>query len=414
VQNKVVKAELDKKFENVLDLPILSDLNSSDYIIVYDNDGNINARDTISDLRYWLQSIFGSVFQAVLSFDFSPANGSSNPVTSDGIYDALNTKANKEINDLNNYYGATEVDSVLQEIGGHIVSINSFLSNKVDLVDGTVPASQLPSYVDDVLEVEAYASLPVTGESGKIYITLDTNKTYRWSGSGYTEISASLALGETSSTAYRGDRGKTAYDHSQAAGNPHGTTKSDVGLGNVDNTSDAGKPISTATQSALNGKQNNITNTANELFYGSGTTGSINQLAFPVQAGSVLRQDTSGAPYWYQYMTVLYNNTSGTNASFTLSESAANYDMVCIHYTRDDGTLHKSVDVWNPNSKTLSLSFLEGDASYLYFKFASIVISGTSVTWTTNGHAWVPNGGVVGINATSQPIKILRIEGFKY
>ena len=46
-----------------------------------------------------------------------------------------------------------------------------------------------------------------------------------------------LTLGETSSTAYRGDRGKTAYDHSQTTGNPHGTTKSDVGLGNVPNVS---------------------------------------------------------------------------------------------------------------------------------------------------------------------------------
>ena len=65
-----------------------------------------------------------------------------------------------------------------------------------------------------------------------------------------------LALGETESTAYRGDRGKIAYDHSQVTGNPHGTTKADVGLGNVDNTSDLNKPISTATQNALNTKAN--------------------------------------------------------------------------------------------------------------------------------------------------------------
>ena len=63
-----------------------------------------------------------------------------------------------------------------------------------------------------------------------------------------------LALGETSSTAYRGDRGKIAYDHSQTTGNPHGTTKNDIGLGNVDNTSDLNKPISTATQTALDAK----------------------------------------------------------------------------------------------------------------------------------------------------------------
>ena len=74
------------------------------------------------------------------------------------------------------------------------------------------------------------SAFPDTGESGKIYVALDTNLTYRWSGSDYVEISPSLALGETESTAYRGDRGKAAYDHSQiTSGNPHGTTAADVG-----------------------------------------------------------------------------------------------------------------------------------------------------------------------------------------
>lgn len=128
-----------------------------------------------------------------------------------------------------------------------------------ELVGGLVPASQLPSYVDDVIESANFAALPVTGESGKIYITIDDGKTYRWSGSAYAEISSSLALGETSSTAYRGDRGKAAYDHSLlASGNPHGVTKSDVGLGNADNTSDVNKPVSTATQTALDGKAASI------------------------------------------------------------------------------------------------------------------------------------------------------------
>lgn len=128
------------------------------------------------------------------------------------------------------------------------------LDLKADLVAGKVPASQLPAYVDDVIMVANFAALPVTGEADKIYVTEDTNITYRWNGSGYTEISASLALGETSSTAYRGDRGKIAYDHSQTIGNPHGTTKGDIGLGNADNTSDLNKPISTAQQVALDTK----------------------------------------------------------------------------------------------------------------------------------------------------------------
>ena len=101
---------------------------------------------------------------------------------------------------------------------------------------GKVPSSQLPSYVDDVVEYASLSNFPSTGESGKIYLALDTNLAYRWSGSEYVVISPSLALGETSSTAYRGDRGKTAYDHSQTtSGNPHNVTKTDVGLGNVPN-----------------------------------------------------------------------------------------------------------------------------------------------------------------------------------
>jgi hypothetical protein len=55
-------------------------------------------------------------------------------------------------------------------------------------VDGKVPAAQLPSYVDDVIEVATFAALPVTGETSKIYVTLDTNYSYRWSGSTYVFI----------------------------------------------------------------------------------------------------------------------------------------------------------------------------------------------------------------------------------
>lgn len=77
---------------------------------------------------------------------------------------------------------------------------------------GIIPSAQLPSYVDDVIEVDTFSNLPGTGESGKIYIVQDTNLTYRWSGTDYVEISKSLALGETSSTAYSGDKGKATTD----------------------------------------------------------------------------------------------------------------------------------------------------------------------------------------------------------
>ena len=95
---------------------------------------------------------------------------------------------------------------------------------------GKVPSDQLPSYVDDIIEgylsggkfyKETAHTTEITGEAGKIYVDLTTNKTYRWGGSAFVEItSGGVALGETSSTAYRGDRGKIAYDHSQAAHAP--------------------------------------------------------------------------------------------------------------------------------------------------------------------------------------------------
>lgn len=124
--------------------------------------------------------------------------------------------------------------------GTHTHTVTGFLTSSSDLdatkLTGIVPTDCLPSYVDDVLEYASLSNFPATGESGKIYIAIDTGKTYRWSGTTYTVISETLALGETSSTAYRGDRGKTAYDHSQlTSGNPHNVTASDVGLGNVEN-----------------------------------------------------------------------------------------------------------------------------------------------------------------------------------
>ena len=120
---------------------------------------------------------------------------------------------------LSTTYTKAEIHYLLQNLGSESSS-----GLKADLVEGKVPSSQLPSYVDDVLEFSNLSSFPATGESGKIYIALDTNKSYRWSGSTYVALDEGIALGETSSTAYRGDRGQIAYEHSQKTiGNPHNT-----------------------------------------------------------------------------------------------------------------------------------------------------------------------------------------------
>lgn len=73
--------------------------------------------------------------------------------------------------------------------------------------DGKVPTAQLPSFVDDVLEYTNIGAFPRPGETGKIYVDISSGKTYRWSGTTHVEISSSLALGTTSSTAFAGDRG---------------------------------------------------------------------------------------------------------------------------------------------------------------------------------------------------------------
>ena len=143
------------------------------------------------------------------------------------------THTKSEITDLATWATAdTKPSYNFSEIGGS-VDVTRQLSGKI-------PEANLPSYVDDVLEYNSKSNFPKSGETGKIYVDISTNLTYRWGGSAYVEISPSLALGETSGTAYRGDYGAIAYAHSQKrSGNPHGVTKSDIGLGNVENKSSA-------------------------------------------------------------------------------------------------------------------------------------------------------------------------------
>lgn len=149
---------------------------------------------------------------ATVTVDTALSDTSTNPVQNKVIQTALSKKLDTTLKGAAN--GVAELDST-----------------------GKVPSSQLPSYVDDVIEGTYVSSTTfnntsgtaVTGETGKIYVDTTSGKTYRWSGSAFVVISETLALGETSATAYRGDRGKAAYDHSQiTTGNPHGTTAADV------------------------------------------------------------------------------------------------------------------------------------------------------------------------------------------
>ena len=176
------------------------------------------------------------------------------------------------------------------------------VANGVATLDanGLVPSSQLPSYVDDVLEYSSLTSFPTQGETGKIYIATDTNLTYRWSGTAYVEISKSLALGETSSTAYAGDKGKSVADslssHISNTSNPHNVTKAQLGLGNVDNTADANKSVKNA--DTVDGYHASISNSP----YGT------------IQAIGINGQMKVGKRLEFHY-----DNTTGVEYSTTLS-----------------------------------------------------------------------------------------------
>ena len=124
---------------------------------------------------------------------------------------------------------AAKADETHDHTLAQVVGLVAALAAKADLVDGKVPASQLPSYVDDVVDgilvnetTFKVNGVAVTPEADKIYNDTDENKSYRWSGSQFVSLNEGVALGETSATAYRGDRGKIAYDHSQN-GNVHVT-----------------------------------------------------------------------------------------------------------------------------------------------------------------------------------------------
>lgn len=109
---------------------------------------------------------------------------------------------------------------------------------------GKVPSSQLPAYVDDVLEYDTRSVFPATGEGGKIYVDKSNNTSWRWSGSTYTQIKGDLTIGTTSGTAADGGIANIHYNNTS---NPHSVTKAQVGLGNVVNTGDSATPVSGGT-----------------------------------------------------------------------------------------------------------------------------------------------------------------------
>lgn len=142
-------------------------------------------------------------------FYYNPSTNTLTVGTVSGSLSGNATSATSATNDSDgNQINTTYIKTSARGANSGVAPLNA--SGKID-------ESYLPAYVDDVVEYSAKANFPSTGEAGKIYVDTATNLTYRWSGSAYVEISPSLALGTTSSTAFRGDYGNTAYSHATDA-----------------------------------------------------------------------------------------------------------------------------------------------------------------------------------------------------
>lgn len=290
----------------------------------------------------------------------------------------------------------------------------SEISGSVDVtrqLSGKIPEANLPSYVDDVLEYNSKSNFPKSGETGKIYVDISTNLTYRWGGSAYVEISPSLALGETSGTAYRGDYGAIAYAHSQkTSGNPHGVTKSDIGLGKVENKSSAeirngitkanvttALGYTPANQTDLNTLSSQIPTT----YAGSSSAGGPANSAFAVRdygnTGFTIKIGYQGAALNADEIKSIaaYARQGGENLIKDAPASAVISFLSAVTQTELEGKgyvtqsdLSSSLTGYVPtgrtvNGETLSQNItIDSVASATTSKSATTSVSATSIAWT--------------------------------
>lgn len=262
------------------------------------------------------------------------------------------------------YYTETEIDTKISTLNS-VISGKANSSHKHGAADitsvnasaitGVIDAAHLPSYVDDVLE--GYLSNgkfyktkgsdntytgEITGETGKIYVDLDSNKTYRWSGTAYVVISETIALGETSSTAYRGDRGKAAYDHAVAKGSAFAS-----GLYKI--TTNAQGHVTAATAVG----KSDITGLgipAQDTVYTHPTSSGNKHIPAGGASGQILRWSADGTATWgADNNTWIAFKGATTSAAGTAGYAPAPAAGAANRYLRSDGTWQVPPDnnTWN-------------------------------------------------------------------
>lgn len=275
-------------------------INGSTLVIETKSGGTVYAKNYVyCDLGDMVACIaFGTTIIAFAAKDAQRVADDLNKVglvynAGEGITIDENNRINADVTDADIQQLSTEIAGKANTTHTHsaadttsgVFDIGRIPSIPASMITGTIPADNLPGYVDDVIE-GTLSTFPATGETGKIYIDTSTNKEYRWSGTQYVEISASLALGETSSTAYRGDRGKQAYDHISRSDNPHGVTYQQVGAAAADHThtpSDIGAAAATHNHSASNITSGYLPISRGGLGGGTATASLFNLIANSVQ-----------------------------------------------------------------------------------------------------------------------------------
>lgn len=318
-------------------------------------------------------------------------------------------------------------------------------------VNGKVPSSQLPSYVDDVLEYASKSNFPATGETGKIYVDTTTNLTYRWSGSAYTEISPSLALGETSSTAYRGDRGAVGYAHAvtnkgsaYASGlykittNSEGhvtvataVTKSDITALGIP-ASDTDTTYSAGTGLSLSGTtfSNSAPNVKSDWNATAGTDAEI--LNKPTLGGAAAKDVGTGsnqvaagnhnhsgvyAPKSHAHATVLYTGDWSTHSSssIVLSSEVSNFDFIEIFFSCTlSSNIHSSVRIIDNKKPVLSITDISSSEVGVYSAVLTIGNDGKTITSDKAYAASIKSSGVTITNKkTDTSSSVGRISVYK-